>query len=119
MDKQQIIQLLMAHKVGAALLAFLATSAGANLLVRVLNSIPMEWWFSMLRNSAYVFGLAGDTRFGEAVFSPFEDFIVTVIGKSGDSIRDGFIDARIKSSQSHNVPASTPSAPKDTDAPLK
>lgn len=130
MDKQQILQLVMAHKVGAAALAFLATGAGANLLARALNAIPLAWWFSMVKGAAFALGSAGDVKLGRAVFQPFEDLIQRIAQGTSDAIRDGFGAAAAAGAQKQAVPAPSlelqadkPSplvlAPKDAEPPSK
>lgn len=118
MNKQQILQLVMTHKFGAAALAFLATGVGANLMARVLNAVPLAWWFATVKGVAFSLGSAGDVKFGRAVFQPFEDLIQRIAQGTSDAIRDGFAGAAAAGAQKQAVPAPSLELQADKPSPL-
>ena len=57
---RDVVALVLAHK-GATVLAFLLSSGlGAQILIRILNAIPMAWWYSGLRAVAAAAGGGAD-----------------------------------------------------------
>jgi hypothetical protein len=84
-----LASLVLAHKGAAALALFLGSGVGVSILIRVLNALPLGWWYSSLRVTAGLVSAAGRRRLTAAVWRPLELWFENFLGKSVDAIREG------------------------------
>lgn len=84
-----VVTLILDHKGAAAMAFFFGTGVGVNILVRILNAIPLGWWYSMLRVTAVGVSAVGRQRLTTPVWRPFEVWFENFLGKSVDAIREG------------------------------
>jgi hypothetical protein len=99
------ISLVLNHKLAAAIALFFGSSVGLNVLVWLLNRIPLGWWYSLLRSTAGVVSTTGRQRFTWPIWRQFEVAFEDFLGKSVDAIRAG-LDADER-----------PDAPKEAETP--
>lgn len=88
-DIRAAFDLVMAHKVVAALAFFFASGMGANILARLINRIPLGWWYGIVWGVFRGLSLAGNHRLGRPLWKPFEEFIKRVILKTAEVANDG------------------------------
>lgn len=88
-DALIVWNLIMAHKVAAAFALFMASGMGANALVRVLNLIPLGWWYSVVKTFFSGVSRIGNMRFGRPLWQPFEEWLEKFLGGTMDAAREG------------------------------
>lgn len=83
------LEAVRAHPFLTAVAVLASSGAGANLLARVLNRIPLGGWYAVVRATFRGVSLVGNTRFGRPLWKPFEAWLENFIGKTADAARGG------------------------------
>jgi len=86
---KMILDLVHQHQLAAATLAFLGTGLGASLLARVINVIPMGWWYGTVWGIFRALSIGGNHKLGRFVWKPIEGALDRLIFKTADSAREG------------------------------
>lgn len=78
-----------AHPIMTLGALLLSSGAGANLLVRGLNRVPLGPWYAAVRLIFLGVSRAGNTRLGRPLWEPFEVWLENFICKTADAAREG------------------------------
>lgn len=104
MHKAEVWQMVLAHKLGALVLAFLTSGTGASLFARLLNAIPMDPVFAAIRLAAQGVSNVGSTSVFRLLYQPLEDWFEKFVMGAAKAICEGL------NLDSHVVVVSDPNA---------
>lgn len=72
------------------IVGFLASAAGANLIVRVLNRLDLTRWYDLVETTCHKISRAGNSKFTKLVYEPFETFFQGILTKTVEVANRGF-----------------------------
>lgn len=80
---------LMSDKILPMLLIFLGSGVGLSLLARILNLIPLERWYKIVKEAARRVSALGNARFTRLVYEPIETFFQNAVSGTIQAINEG------------------------------
>ncbi len=88
-DLRPVLDLILEHKMAAAGAFVLSSGIGAQLAIRLLNLLPLAWWYATVETVFYGISVAGGSRFTRPLWDPVEEWFEAFMGKTVDAARRG------------------------------
>ena len=93
-------KMVLAHKVGAAVLLFLTSGTAASLAARLLNLIPMDPIFAAIKAAAAGVSRAGNMSAFRLIYQPLEDWFEKFIMGAAKAVCEGLqLDSQVTKAQ--------------------
>lgn len=99
-----ILALIMEHKMAAALAFLLSSGIGAQVAIRLLNLLPLAWWYATVETVFFGISVVGGHRFTRPLWDPVENWFEAFLGKTMDAARRGL-------RRDNAVPGGAPATP--------
>lgn len=106
------VDLILDHKIEAAAVVFFSSALGAHTLARVLNMIPLGWWYALVRATFRAVSVFGNHKLTRPAWGPIEDMIDRLILETALKAREG-----LKSDDPPAAAPPPPSKPQGIDPP--
>ena len=84
------LKMLIENKVALYTVAFITSGLGINIILRLINKVPLDKIYAMLESSARAASVAGNLKFTKPLWEPVETFLQGALKGSLDAINRGF-----------------------------
>ena len=83
------LKILLENKVAFYTVAFITSGIGINIILRLINKIPLDKLYAVLEASAKGASVAGNMKFTKPLWEPLETFFQKALSGAVDAINRG------------------------------
>lgn len=84
------LQLMIENKAAVWTVAFITSGLGINIILRLINKIPLEKIYAIIEETAKTVSRMGNLKFTQPLWEPIETFIQKALTGSLEAVNRGF-----------------------------